>query len=61
MNKKQTKCVQNKMNKVMNEFKKMNLKSSSGKTVKNPKQAIAIGLNTARKSCKLPAYKPKKK
>lgn len=34
----------------MKEFKKGKLKSGSGRTVTNPKQAIAIGLSEARKS-----------
>lgn len=44
----------------MKEFKKGKLKSGkSGKTVKNPKQAVAIGLSEARKKgAKVP---PKKK
>ena len=36
-----------KVGKVMHEFKEGELKSSSGDTVKNPKQAIAIGLREA--------------
>lgn len=39
-----------KVAKVMREFKSGDLKSSSGKEVKNPKQAIAIALSEARKS-----------
>ncbi len=44
---------------VMKEFKKGKLKSGkSGKTVKNRKQAIAIGLSEARKKgAKVPAKK----
>jgi hypothetical protein len=34
----------------MKAFKKGKLKSGSGRKVKNPKQAIAIGLSEARKS-----------
>lgn len=33
----------------MHEFKKGKLKSGSGEKVKNPKQAVAIGLSEARK------------
>ena len=45
---------QKKVGKVMREFKEGKLKSSSGKKVTNPKQAIAIGLSEAGMS------KPKK-
>ncbi len=38
---------QNKVRKVMREFKAGELKSSSGQKVTNPKQAIAIGLSEA--------------
>jgi hypothetical protein len=34
---------------VMSEYKKGNLKSSSGKKVTNPKQAVAIAMSEARK------------
>ena len=44
---KQTKAQQNKVSKVMHEFKEGDLKSSSGKKVKSRKQAIAIGLSEA--------------
>lgn len=37
-----------KVGKVMHEFKQGQLKSGSGRKVKNPKQAIAIGLSEAR-------------
>ena len=37
-----------KVGEVMHEFKQGKLKSSSGEKVKNPKQAIAIGLSEAR-------------
>lgn len=60
MNKKQKKCVQNKMQTVMGEFKQMKLKSSSGQKVTNPKQAVAIGLSSARKSCAVVIPKKKK-
>ncbi len=39
-----------KMKKVMGEFKRKKLKSSSGKKVTNRKQALAIGLSEARKA-----------
>jgi hypothetical protein len=42
--------VQNKMQKTMHEFKHQELSSGRGGKVKNPKQAIAIGLSEARKS-----------
>jgi hypothetical protein len=37
---------------VMKEFKTGKLKSSSGKKVTNPKQAIAIGISEAKKKAK---------
>jgi hypothetical protein len=40
---------QNKVGKVMSEFKSGSLKSSSGQKVKNPKQAMAIALSEASK------------
>jgi len=47
---KYSKKAQQKVEKVMHEFKKGNLKMGrSGKKVKNRKQAIAIGLSEARK------------
>ncbi len=50
---------QESVEKAMNEMKRGELKSgSSGKTVKNPKQAIAIGLSEARRSgAKVPSKK----
>lgn len=40
----------------MHKFKRGKLKSSSGRKVKNPKQAIAIGLSEARqKGAKIPS------
>jgi len=43
--------VKNKMENTMHEFKHKELESGrSGKKVKNPKQAIAIGLSEARRS-----------
>lgn len=42
----------NKVEKVMREYKRGELKSSSGKRVTNPKQAIAIGLSEQRRARK---------
>ena len=42
--------VKKKVEETMHEFKHHELESSSGGKVKNPKQAIAIGLSEARKS-----------
>jgi hypothetical protein len=48
---KSKKTVQKKMGRTMHEFKHHELESGrSGKKVKNPKQAIAIGLSEARRS-----------
>jgi len=48
---KSKRIVKNKMQKTMDEFKHHELKSGrSGKQVRNPKQAIAIGLSEARRS-----------
>ncbi len=47
---KYSKKAQSKVGKVMREFKKGKLKSSSGQKVKDRKQAIAIGLSEARES-----------
>ena len=48
---KSKRIVHNKMQKTMHEYKHHELESGrSGKTVKNPKQAIAIGLSEARRS-----------
>ncbi len=44
---KESKAQQAKVAKVMHEFKDGDLRSSSGEKVKNPKQAIAIGLSEA--------------
>lgn len=41
-----------KISKVMGEYKEGTLKSSSGDTVTNPKQAIAISLSEARRAKK---------
>jgi hypothetical protein len=47
-----------KVGKVMHEYKEGQLKSGGKKTVKSPKQAIAIGLSEARRSgAKIPAKK----
>jgi hypothetical protein len=54
-------CSQGKMGQVMSEYKKGTLKSSSGSKVKNPKQAIAIGLSESRAKCGYPAQKKTKK
>lgn len=52
------KKAQEKVEKVMHEYKRGELKSGrSGKTVKSRKQAVAIGLSEARKSGgKVPSY-----
>jgi len=51
---------QEKVHKVMHEYKRGKLKSGSGKKVKSRKQAIAIGLSEARKrGAKVPP--PKKR
>jgi hypothetical protein len=50
------------MKKTMHEYKHHELKSGrSGKKVKNPKQAIAIGLSEARRSGANVPAKPRKK
>jgi hypothetical protein len=47
-----------KVSKVMHEYKHGELKSGSGKKVKSRKQAVAIGLNEARRSgAKIPKKK----
>ena len=43
----QTKKQSNKIRKVLREFKKRKLRSSTGKKVSNPKQALAIALSEA--------------
>src|SRR6516164_387515 len=43
----QSKAQKETVKRVMHEFKHGELESSSGQTVKNPKQAIAIGLREA--------------
>lgn len=42
------KKAQEKVEKSMHEFKSGTLKSSSGRKVTNPKQAVAVGLSEAR-------------
>lgn len=44
-------CQQKKVSQVMKEFKQKKL-TTRGKTVKDPKQAIAIALSSAKKKCK---------
>lgn len=44
---KQSKAQKDTMERVMHEFKRGELKMRGGRTVKNPKQAIAIGLREA--------------
>ena len=44
---KESPAQQEKVGEVMHEFKRGELKSSSGQKVRNPKQAIAIGLSEA--------------
>lgn len=60
---KYSKGAQKKVETAMNEMKEGKLKSGrSGKTVKNPRQAIAIGLSEARESgSKVPKKKAAKK
>jgi hypothetical protein len=43
---------QAKVSKVMGEYKEGSLKSSSGKKVSNPKQAMAIAMSEAAKSAR---------
>ncbi|WP_042722934.1 MULTISPECIES: DUF6496 domain-containing protein [Flavobacteriales] len=53
--------AQDKVEKVMHEFKEGKLKSSSGEKVKSRKQAVAIGISEAReKGLKVPKEKKKK-
>ena len=58
---KSKRIVRNKMKKTMHEFKHHELKSGRGGKVKNPKQAIAIGLSEARRSGADVPEKPGKK
>ena len=53
--------AQDKVGKVMHEFKEGKLKSSSGKKVTSRKQAVAIGISEAReKGLKVPSKKKSK-
>ncbi|MGE8554084.1 MAG: DUF6496 domain-containing protein [Chryseobacterium jejuense] len=53
--------AQDKVGKVMHEFKEGKLKSSSGEKVTNRKQAIAIGISEAREEgLKVPSKKKSK-
>lgn len=53
--------AQEKVEKVMKEFKEGKLKSSSGDKVTNRKQAVAIGISEAREEgLKVPKQKKKK-
>ncbi|SMC33011.1 DUF6496 domain-containing protein [Moheibacter sediminis] len=57
---KYSKKAQEKIGEVMHEFKEGKLKSSSGKKVKDRKQAVAIGISEAKEAgLKVPAQ-PKK-
>ena len=49
---KYSKAAQDRVGKIMHEFKEGSLKSGSGKKVKSRKQAIAIGLSEAREEGK---------
>lgn len=61
MAKKYDKKAENKIGKVMHEFKEGKLKSSSGDKVKSRDQAIAIALSEAREAGgKVPPKKDKK-
>ncbi|MEP7373003.1 MAG: DUF6496 domain-containing protein [Chitinophagaceae bacterium] len=58
MEKKYSTAAEEKVGKVMREFKEGKLKSSSGDKVANRKQAVAIGLSEAReKGLKVPKKK----
>ena len=53
--------AQEKVGKVMHEFKEGKLKSSSGKKVTSKKQAVAVGISEAReKNLKVPKEKKSK-
>ena len=59
---KYSKKAQDKVEKVMHEFKRGDLKTSAGDKVTNRKQAIAIGISEARQEgYKTPPEKKKKK
>lgn len=56
------KKAQKQVKEAMHKFKRGKLKSSSGRKVKNPRQAIAIGLSEAReKGAKVPRRKTSSK
>ncbi len=58
--KKKASSGKTKVKKVMKEYKKKSLKSSSGKKVTKRKQAVAIALSEARRSgAKIPAKRKK--
>jgi hypothetical protein len=57
MARKTSKAASKKVEKTMHERKKGTLRSGSGKKVKSKKQAVAIGLNKARKAGKKVARK----
>jgi len=60
-NKKYSDKAQEKVGKVMHEFKEGKLKSSSGEKVTSKKQAVAIGISEAReKGLKVPKEKKSK-
>ena len=59
--KKYSEKAQEKVGKVMHEFKEGKLKSGSGEKVKSKKQAVAIGISEAReKGLKVPKEKKSK-
>ena len=59
---KYSKKASEKVEKAMHEMKEGKLKSSSGRKVTNPKQAVAIGLSEARESgAKVPKKADSKK
>ncbi len=59
---KYSKKAEDKVHKVMHEYKEGDLKSSSGRKVTSRKQAIAIGISEARASgAKVPSKKAAKK
>ena len=59
---KYSKKAEDKIHKVLHEFKEGDLKSSSGRQVTSRKQAIAIGISEARESgAKVPAKKASRK
>ena len=59
---KYSKKAEDKIHKVLHEFKEGDLKSSSGRKVTSRKQAIAIGISEARESgAKVPAKKASRK